>query len=65
MGKDWYLNAHNKANELDPRINYPLQIDNNILPKTSDGILRIERTVYKNVNGVKVTQPLKTIEIKR
>ena len=65
LGKDWYLNAHNKANELDPRINYPLQIDNNVLPKTSDGILRIERTMYKNVNGVKVTQPLKTIEIKR
>ncbi len=64
FGKDWYLKAHNKANELDPRINYPLQIDNNVLPRTSDGILRVERTMYKNVNGVKVTQPLKTIEIK-
>lgn len=65
LGLDWYLKAHNNSNELDTRINYPLQIDNNFSPKTSDGILRIERTMYKNVNGVKVTQPLKTIEIKR
>jgi hypothetical protein len=65
FGKDWYLKAHNKANELDLRINYPLQIDNNFLPQSSDGIRRMERTMYKDVNGVKVTQPLKTIEIKR
>ena len=65
FGLEWYKKAHNDANELDRRINYPLQIDNNFLPKTSDGIRRIERTMYKYVNGVKITQPLKTIEIRR
>ncbi|WP_353955824.1 RHS repeat-associated core domain-containing protein [uncultured Chryseobacterium sp.] len=65
FGRDAYNDAHNTANELDTRINYGLKTANTFLPRTSDGTLRIERSMYKVVNGVKIVKPLKTIEVKR
>ncbi|ROI05196.1 RHS repeat-associated core domain-containing protein [Chryseobacterium sp. G0240] len=65
LGLEWYLNAHENANNLDPRINYPLKFDNDISPKAPDGTRTIRRTMVKEVNGVKITQPLKTFQIKR
>ncbi len=65
LGLEWYLNAHENANNLDPRINYPLKFDNEISPKAPDGTRTIRRTMVKEVNGVKITQPLKTFQIRR
>lgn len=65
FGRDAYNDAHNTANELDTRINYGLKTTNTFLPRTSDGTLRIERSMYKVINGVKIVKPLKTIEVKR
>ncbi|REC73630.1 hypothetical protein DRF60_19030, partial [Chryseobacterium elymi] len=61
---DSYLSAHNNASTLDPRINYNLQSENKILPRTTGGNIRIERTLYRQVNGVRESKSLGTVEIK-
>ena len=61
---DNYLSAHYNAIDLDPRINYGLQSENKVLPRTANGNIIIERTIFKEVNGVKVSKSLGTVELK-
>ena len=61
---DSYLSAHNNASALDPRINYNLQSDNKVLPRATGGNIRIERTLYRQVNGIRESKSLGTVEIK-
>lgn len=61
---DSYMSAHNNANALDPRINYNLQSDNKILPRGTDGAIRFERILYRQVNGIRESKSLGTVEIK-
>ncbi|MGH1516596.1 hypothetical protein [Chryseobacterium sp. JK1] len=61
---DSYISAHEKANQQDPRINYNLRSNNGPVSRSADGTIRINREIYKDVNGIRQTKPLGVVEIK-